>query len=319
MQIVWLVLKWLLILVVVVLIVGMIYEQYMRYIAKRDFVDDGTYAEVDGHKMHYLKRGEGEVTVVFEAGLDFFGHLSWGKVQDEVSIFATTISYDRAGILRSQKPTKPRTCENIADELHTLVQKLEVDKPFILVVHSLGGLIARCYAKKYANTLRGVVFVDASHPEQLEKMPKAIKNKMKIPSDLVVSFFSFVGISRFATNKMTDKLYKNSDALSHVKSLINTYLFKSAKGAIQEMKMFEQMTKASKGASFGDTPFTVLTAKQEGKKGDEKLFFELFSKLQEESLNLSTNSKQIFADSGHFIQLDKPEVVITAIKEMLVK
>jgi len=317
MHIVWLIFKWLLILVFVLLIVGMIYEQYSRYRAKKNFLDNGTYVEVDGQKMHYLKKGEGEVTVVFESGLDFFGHLSWGKVQDEVSKFATTISYDRAGILRSQKSSNPRTCENIAEELHTLVQKVEGNKPFILVVHSLGGLIARCYAKKYADTLQGVVLVDASHPEQFDKMPKSLKKSLNVPSDWVISFFSFTGISRFATNKITDKLYKNSDALPHVKSLINTYMLKSAKGAIQEIKMVEKMSYAAKGASFGDIPLTVLTGKQKGKNKDEKLFFKLFSKLQEESLTLSTNSKQIFVDSGHFIQLEKPEVVIEAIREMI--
>jgi len=317
MHIVWLILKWLLILVLVLLIIGMIYEQYSRYSAKKNSVDNGTYVEVNGQKMHYLKKGEGKVTIVFESGLDFAGHLSWGNVQDEISKFATTISYDRAGILRSQKPTKPRTCDNIAEELHTLVQKVEGNKPFILVVHSLGALIARCYTKKYADTLRGVIFVDASHPEQFDKMPKSIKNKMKIPSNWIISFFSFTGISRFATNKMIDKLYKNSNTISHVKSLVNTYLLKSNKAALEEMKMMEQMSSASKGASFGDTPFTVLTGKQEGKNKDEKLFFELFSKLQEESLNLSTNSKQIFVDSGHYIQLEKPEVVINAIREMI--
>jgi len=317
MHIVWLILKWLLILVVILLIVGMIYEQYMRYVVKRNFVDNGTYVEVDGQKMHYLKKGEGKVTVVFESGLDFAGHLSWGNVQDEISKFATTISYDRAGILRSQKASNPRTCENIAEELHALVQKVEDNKPFILVVHSLGGLIVRCYAKKHADTLRGVVFVDASHPEQFDKMPKSIKNKMKIPSDWVISFFSITGISRFATNKMIDKLYKNRNTISHVKSLVNTYLLKSNKAALEEMKMFEQMSSASKGASFLDIPLTVLTAKQKFKNEDEKNFFELFNKLQNKSLNLSTNSKQIFVDSGHYIQLEKPEVVIEAVREMI--
>ena len=147
MHIVWLILKWLLILVVILLIVGMIYEQYMRYVVKRNFVDNGTYVEVDGQKMLYLKKGEGKVAVVFESGLDFAGHLSWGNVQDEISKFATTISYDRAGILRSQKPTKPRTCDNIAEELHTLVQKVEGNKPFILKQ----------------------IFVDSGHYIQLEK------------------------------------------------------------------------------------------------------------------------------------------------------
>jgi hypothetical protein len=101
METVWLILKWLLILLIVPLLIGVIYEQYSRYSAKKNFIDKGTYVEVEGVKMHYVKKGEGSPTVVFESGLDFIGHLSWTKVQDEVSKFTTTISYDRGGAFDS--------------------------------------------------------------------------------------------------------------------------------------------------------------------------------------------------------------------------
>ena len=208
MNIVWLILKWLLVLVLVVFILSIVYEQYARYSAKKNFVDNGTYVEVDGHQMHYVKRGEGTPTVVFESGLDFAGHMGWYKVQEEVSKFATTISYDRVGILRSENSSKPRTCENIAEELHTLLEKVEAKKPYILVVHSLGGLIARCYARKYADTLSGIVFVDASHPEQLERTPESMKAKMKLyttPPAWLMFINNDMGITRLFVNYVLPK------------------------------------------------------------------------------------------------------------------
>jgi len=306
--------------VVVLLILGFIYEQYSQYNAKKSFVDSGTYVEVNGHKMHYQKVGEGKPTVVFESGLDFTGHLSWRKVQDEVSKFVTTISYDRAGVLRSQKSDKARTCENMAEELHLLLEKTEAKKPYILVAHSLGGLIARCYAKKYADTLSGIVFIDASHPDQIAKAPETIKAQMKsggLPSDWVISLAFDTGFFRFVIDKTTDKFYKDRDDIKAIKSEINAYLIKSYQGSMKEMKMLEDIMDEAKGVSFGDIPFTVLTATQNGKKEFDRVFFEFFSKLQEESLSISTNSKRIMVDSGHFIQLEKPEVVVEAIREML--
>ena len=320
MHIVWLILKWLLILVVVVLIVGMIYEQYSRYSAKKNFVDNGTYVKVDGHKMHYVKRGEGTPTVVFESGLDFSGHMSWYKVQEEVSKFATTISYDRAGILRSEKSTKPRTCENIADELHILLENIKAKKPYVLVVHSLGGLIARCYAKKYADTLSGIVFVDASHPEQLERAPESIKAKMKsagLPADWVIFLSYHTGLTRLSINSMLDVVLKDEKDKKILKAEINAYLIESNNGAIEEAKMLEQMTKASKGVNFGDIPFTILSANREGKNEDERVLSKFFGELQKESVNLSTKSKLVIVESGHFIQLEKPEVVIDAIRNIV--
>ncbi len=320
MKIIKFILKWLLILVVGLFVLSILYEQYSRYSAKKNFVDNGTYVEIDGHKMHYLKKGEGTPTVVFESGLDFSGHMSWYKVQEEVSKFATTISYDRAGILRSEKSDNPRTCENMADELHMLLEKIEAKKPYVLVVHSLGGLIARCYAKKYADTLSGIVFVDASHPEQLERAPESIKAKMKsagLPSDWVISLSYHTGLTRLSINSMLDVVLKDEKDKKILKAEINAYLIKSNNGAIEEAKMLEQMTKASKGVSFGDIPLTVLSANHKEAKGDERILFEFFYKLQKEHLILSTKSKQVFVESGHFIQLEKPEVVIDAIRDIV--
>ena len=320
MKIIKFILKWLLILAVVLFVLAVLYELYSRYSAKKNFVDNGTYVDVAGHQMHYLKRGKGTPTVVFESGLDFSGHMSWYKVQEEVSKFATTISYDRAGILRSEKSTKPRTCENIAEELHTLLENIEAKKPYVLVVHSLGGLIARCYAKKYADTLSGIVFVDASHPEQLERAPESIKAKMKsagLHSDWVIFLSYNTGLTRLSINSMLDELLKDEKDKKILKAEINAYLIESNNGAIEEAKMIEQMTKASKGVRFGDIPFTILSAIREGKNEDERVLSKFFGELQKESVNLSTKSKLLIVESGHFIQLEKPEVVIEAIREMI--
>lgn len=251
-----LVLKWLLIFVIIVCVLALIYEQYARYSAKKDFIDNGTYVEVNGHKLHYVKSGVGTSTVIFESGLDFSGHMSWYKVQEEVSKFATSISYDRAGILRSEKSHKPRTCENIADELHVLLEKTEAKKPYIFVGHSLGGLIARCYVKKYTDSLDGIIFVDASHPEQMARVPEAMKMKMKsltkpsATSDLFTSLSYNMGLTRIAINMILPKFVNDEKNIKAIKSEINAFLIKSNKGSLEEAKMLEQMLKASKDVNF---------------------------------------------------------------------
>ena len=69
--------------------------------------------------------------------------------------------------------------------------------------------------------------------------------------------------------------------------------------------------------SFGNIPFTVLSATSEYENKDERIFFDMFRELQKESLDLSTKSKLISVESGHFIQIEKPEVVIEAIREIV--
>jgi pimeloyl-ACP methyl ester carboxylesterase len=83
-------------------------------------------------------------------------------------------AYDRPGTVRyvngfpltdrSTPVTQPRTIEDIAAELHALLAAARVARPYVLVGHSLGGLIVLFYARTYPDEVRGAVFVDALSP-----------------------------------------------------------------------------------------------------------------------------------------------------------
>ncbi len=80
-------------------------------------------------------------------------------------------AYDRPGTIRyidgapltdrSTPVAQPRTTGGIVTELHDVLAAAEVKAPYVLVGHSLGGLIARAYAQAHTDQVRGVVFVDA--------------------------------------------------------------------------------------------------------------------------------------------------------------
>ena len=319
MKIVWLILKWLLILIVVVLVLGFIYEQYARYRAKKNFTDGGTYVEVDGHRMHYVRKGAGAPTVVFESGLDFTGHMSWRTVQSDIAKTTTTLSYDRIGILRSDPSPKPRTCENIAEELYGMLESLKAPKPYIIVAHSMGGLTARCYVDKHADTLGGIIFVDASHPEQIERAPQRLKKMLKVSPlpDWVISFLVRSGIVRIAVNFGLAEFMNDDKNINAIRAEINTYLPQSYRGAMEEYKMLSSMLQASRDVQLGKIPLTILVADHQPKDEQERIFLEYFQKLQKENLALATHSKIIYVDSGHYIQKEKPDVVIEAIRKMV--
>jgi hypothetical protein len=66
-----------------------------------------TRASVEGRTMRMLVAGSGDTTVVFESGLAAPLE-TWGKVQPQVSRFARTVAYDRAGNGLSQHGPRPR-------------------------------------------------------------------------------------------------------------------------------------------------------------------------------------------------------------------
>ena len=82
-----------LILIFVLIILGIFYEQYKKQMSKHYKVD-GNFIDVGGHKLHYVLKGEGKPTVIFESGLDYSGHVIWRTIQEKLSIKFTTLSYD---------------------------------------------------------------------------------------------------------------------------------------------------------------------------------------------------------------------------------
>jgi pimeloyl-ACP methyl ester carboxylesterase len=84
--------------------------------------------------------------------------------------------YDRAGLGESEPGPRPRTSKPIVAELHTLLVKARVPRPYVLVGHSLAGLNIHLYVSTYADDVVGLVFVDAIH---LEVVSIAIENVVR--------------------------------------------------------------------------------------------------------------------------------------------
>lgn len=131
------------------------------------------YINMDGYSLYSRRSGVGKPAVVFESG---FGDSSaiWHLVEPIVAKRTTTIVYDRAGLGRSSKAPSPRTFVNIVADLSTVLAQLPLDPPYILVGHSLGGLLVRLYAASYPEAAAGVVLVDAPHEQQTEAARKIL-------------------------------------------------------------------------------------------------------------------------------------------------
>ena len=90
-----------------------------------------------------------------------------------VAAFTRVCAYDRPGTAldadhrsRSDPVPMPRTAADAVADLHALIDGAGIPGPYVLVGHSLGGIIVRLYAATYPNEIAGVVLVDASHEEQ---------------------------------------------------------------------------------------------------------------------------------------------------------
>jgi pimeloyl-ACP methyl ester carboxylesterase len=145
----------------------------------RRYPPPGRMVDIGGRRLHILESGKGHPTVVCEAGLPG-SVLSWSQVQRELSRVVRVVSYDRAGLGWSEggRGAEPRTAEHIVEELHTLLDRAEIEGPYILVGHSFGGLTTRLFAARYPDEVAALVLVDPVGPGEWSPLSERERRRL---------------------------------------------------------------------------------------------------------------------------------------------
>ncbi len=293
---------------------GFLYQNISEARDRRFNPMQGQLVSVDGRKMHIDCSGQGSPTVILDSGLGDT-YLSWLKVQPEIARFVHVCSYDRAGLGYSDSSPRPRTSSVIAQELHELLQSAHIAPPYILVGHSMGGYDVRVYAGLYRGEVAGMVLVDASHPDQKNRLPSELKS-MEGTWNREATFLEYAtpfGIPRLLGLCDDDVAVRAAECNWH------TEREKKA-----EMKTFSQSA-AEAGAvtSLGDIPLVVLSHDPDKPSAEFPADLatstnQAWEKMQEELGHLSTRGTQSIAkNSSHYIQFDRPELVINAVRSVV--
>jgi pimeloyl-ACP methyl ester carboxylesterase len=291
-----------------------------------------------GRHMNIGCLGRGSPTVMFEYGLG--GHmLNWQKVQPEISALTTTCLYDRAGYGFSDPSPSPMTAQTVTDDLYWLLDKAGVQKPVVLVAHSLGGLYATLYADRFPSQVAGLVLIDPMFAgEDLDENPEEQARAQAIYDR------SQTWMRKCASAARTHRLSQNTSAdcfpLMHGRTPVEIeYLAEQvfqpfrwdamlsesknlhAPNALSEDELEEQ--RASR--TFGDMPVIVLTASiiptQPGETPEEHAKSVAHWKAGHDRLaSRSTRGESIVVpNASHMIQLDQPHAVIDAIRKVVME
>lgn len=123
---------------------------------------------IDGVELAYRRSlGEG-LCVVFVSGLGESGAV-WEPVIDWLPAGTPTFTYDRAGCgdsgpIAAAEADQAQPVQWGANQLAKLLDAADVQGPWILVGHSIGGLIVDALARCRPERVAGMVLVDASDP-----------------------------------------------------------------------------------------------------------------------------------------------------------
>ena len=120
--------------------------------------------EVDGWAVRVQtlgldRRRPGDAVVVFEAGATNSLEV-WGGIIPQVAALAAVVTYDRAGLGRSEWDDLRPTPRHVTARLREVLARVGAEPPYVLVGYSWGGVLARYFAGAHPSDIAGLVFVD---------------------------------------------------------------------------------------------------------------------------------------------------------------
>jgi len=144
----------------------------------------GRTVSVNGRSVYVEETGAGQNWVVFEAGMSC-GRTCWDPVLPLLADRARLVAYDRAGRALSGSATQQLSVDDMAADLVAMAGAVVPGK-FVLVAHSMGGLIARRAAESLEHRLQGLLLVDPT-PETAPMYDTWDQTAKKIDHNLAVA------------------------------------------------------------------------------------------------------------------------------------
>ena len=217
----------------------------------------GQLVDVGDHRLYLSCTGSGEPTVILEPGLGGTS-AAWGWIEPTVATHTRVCVYDRAGRGRSDPSPDPQDGDQIATDLHTLLDRAGITGPLVMVGHSLGGLYVLDYAARYPQQVAGMVLLDTTPPTAFTELPDypAIYDMLTIETGL------FPGLARVGVTQLVNDLGDAelpAQAASQVRADLSTA--GQARSERDEVAMIPTiMAQARAVTDLGDLPPYVLTA-----------------------------------------------------------
>jgi len=271
----------------------------------------GRLVDVGGYRVHINCTGTGSPTVlIVGSGYSF----DWGLVQPDASKTTQVCTYDTAASAWSDPGPVP-TCFSRIAEIHNLLNNAGIKGPVVLVGHSIGAVFARLYASRYPDEVTGMVMVD--HAATFRIVPGPPGASTTPPPGAIITTGPQSGPPPFVPQIGTFEDQPAFQKLPVIDREMHIWAssLPSRQTPRKQREFFDQCVSDVNGTTevrpdpLGNMPLVVIST---------ALNVPDYVNLQTKLLALSHNSKQIIAEkSGHIVFLDQPEVIVTAIDQVV--
>jgi pimeloyl-ACP methyl ester carboxylesterase len=317
---------------------AMAYQTLGSYYDAGRFPAPGRLIDVGPCRLHLNEQGAGNPVVLLESGIAA-SSTSWALVQPKVAEFTHVCSYDRAGLSWSDNCAVPRTLHQIVSELSSLLAQAGLSGPYILVGHSFGGAVIRAFANLQSTDVAGLIFVDPVSLEYWANCGPREERRLRMAANLSRrgALLARIGVVRAALTVLASGGKKFPKLIARISAGQGTGVILHLLGEIQKLprelwpivrahwsrpKCFramaaylESLPESARSALLmpipAEIPFIILSAANATEAELEE---------RDSWVRQSPRGRHIRIEkSGHWLQMEKPEIVVGVIQELVQK
>jgi len=320
--------------VALLLAAGALYQFIGARRGARRYTAPGMMIEVDGQHLHVICAGNSRPTVLFESGIAA-SLLSWTRVLRDVATFTRACAYDRAGLGWSDPSKAPRTVARMLREVRGVLAKVATAGPHVLVGHSFGAFLVCAYASRHPDDVAGLVLLDPPSEWHEITREQAYLLWGGIQLSRIGGILARLGVVRACLALLTSGAPGVPRHFVRIFGPTAAHTLERLVGEVRKLppdvhpivqtiwcqpKCFQAMadhlaaleeTAAVVGAvtSLPNVPLVIISS------GDQSP--DTIAK-HRALARLSSQSRHIIATrSGHWIQFDEPDLVVTAIRDVV--
>ncbi len=276
--------------------------------------------DIGSRRLNIYCTGSGSPAVVLDAGAGDATDV-WYKVQPAIARRTRVCSYDRAGMGFSDGTMSTRDAWSVVSDLHTLLHRAGIAPPYVLVAHSIAGLYAPLYADRFRNEVAGMVLVDPTPPYVYRReatVAPAVVKLAKVAQEFARKCYD---AAASGVLKPGNKAYRECVGTSaRPRSPAYWYDFVSEANSVEgsdsaQARQFQR--------NYGALPLIVLTAADGFKlagipHAQQISAWKMWKAMHDDiAARSSVGVNVVVANSGHYIQLDRPAAVLTAVYEVI--